>query len=392
MDSAGLISKSTCAGCLLNYFSNGSHGASLGIRSLVKCVRKFEHWQGNGKSKKPWEKHHVWKPEFKWVVWGGSFRLDTEGSAGGYKWEGFAVQCYCFPGSGAHALAAECSEGRTRHCCSPGISPVRHWCISTAPLRARRAQLHPWATADGACRKDFCCGRSGSSLSKGSLVSHPGFRSAGKALSGCSMFPSQPPPPQSLFRLCSPLPPSPVIPLCICPEQVSAGTPPDFTTKWLFLERWGRQERKRSTKPAARDPSRSCHLHSPQPQELWVFKLSVMLPITVLFNLQSSCSDFLWGFSSSTHSLPQDQRKNSFPKGILGVTFLLQLDLLRQSKSHLLDLKSPWKSLEQGNLKFPPFSFWDSHLPEIRGRRGITALPTLPSRVGREPNCRGWWE
>lgn len=121
-----------CACWLVNYFSSGSHGASLVIRSLVKCVRKFEHWEGKEKSKKPREEHHVWNSEFKWLIWGGSFRLDTEGCAGGYKWQGFAVQCYCSPGSGAHALAAGCSESRTRHCCSPGISPLRHWCISTA--------------------------------------------------------------------------------------------------------------------------------------------------------------------------------------------------------------------------------------------------------------------
>lgn len=57
------------------------------------------------------------------------------------------------------------------------------------------------------------------------------FRSAGNPSSGCSIFSSHP----LLLRACSGSAalslPSPVIPLCITPEQVSAGAPPDFTTK-----------------------------------------------------------------------------------------------------------------------------------------------------------------
>lgn len=108
------------------------------------------------------------------------------------------------------------------------------------------------------------CGISGSLLSKSCLVSPTGFRSAGKTSSGCSMFPSQPPP--ALL----PFPSLPSYPSLHLPRAGFSWSPLRFHNKMALLERWGRQERKRSTKPAARDPSRSCHLHSPQPQELWI--------------------------------------------------------------------------------------------------------------------------
>lgn len=162
-------------------------------------------------------------------------------------------------------LTAGCSEGRTRHA-APLASPLSGTEAS--------AQPHSWATAHRACRKDFCSAGDEAAASQKAASCHP--QALGVLENHPLVVPSSPPSPL-LLRACSgsaPLSFPPQWSLSASPQRrFQLVQPPRFYNKnlqHLFLERWGRQERKRSTKPAARDPSRSCHLHSPQPQELWV--------------------------------------------------------------------------------------------------------------------------